>query len=350
MRASPATFPLTCTATPSPPIPSGAIATRREPRSRPTSRRHSPGAEIQAYFEDVARRYEVDSRIQYGKEITRCEFVDGRWKIEMSDGSTDEGDFVIAATGVLHHPAYPDIDGLDSFGGTMFHTARWNHDVPLEGKRVGVIGTGSTAVQITTAVVDKVAKYSLFQRTPQWVLPIQNPAYTDAEKAEFRENPAAIKKIRDEVTRQFIDQFANILHEVDSPSLLAIHATCEANLDNNVKDPELREKLRPNYRAACKRLVMSENFYEAIQHPNAELVTEGIERIEESGVRTSDGRLHELDVLILATGFRVDRFMRPMEVVGRDGQRLEDTWAKGPFSYKAISIPEFPNLFMLNGP
>ena len=115
------------------------------------SHRFSPGAEIQAYFEDVAHRYGVDKLIQYGKEITRCEFEDGRWKIEMADGSTDVGDFVIAATGVLHHPAYPDIEGLDSFEGTTFHSARWNHDVPLAGKRVGVIGTGSTAIQIVGA-------------------------------------------------------------------------------------------------------------------------------------------------------------------------------------------------------
>ncbi|MAG31947.1 MAG: monooxygenase [Deltaproteobacteria bacterium] len=330
-------------------VPSHMYSYSFAPNSEWTHR-HSPGAEIQTYFEDVAKRYGVDSRIQYGKEISRCEFVDGRWKVEISDGSTDEGDVLIAATGVLHHPSYPDIEGLDSFGGTTFHTARWNHDVPLEGQRVGVIGTGSTAVQITTAVVDKVAKYSLFQRTPQWVLPIQNPAYSEAEKAEFRKNPAAMQTIRDEVTREFIEGFANILHEIDSPGLLAAQAFCEANLDNNVKDPELRERLRPNYRAACKRLVMSENFYQAIQHPNAELVTEGIERIEESGVRTADGTLHELDVLVLATGFQVDRFMRPMEVVGRGGKRLEDAWADGPFSYKAISVPEFPNLFMLNGP
>ena len=330
-------------------VPSHMYSYSFAPNSEWTHR-HSPGAEIQTYFEDVAKRYGVDSRIQYGKEISRCEFVDGRWKVEISDGSTDEGDVLIAATGVLHHPSYPDIEGLDSFGGTTFHTARWNHDVPLEGQRVGVIGTGSTAVQITTAVVDKVAKYSLFQRTPQWVLPIQNPAYSEAEKAEFRKNPAAMQTIRDEVTREFIEGFANILHEIDSPGLLAAQAFCEANLDNNVKDPELRERLRPNYRAACKRLVMSENFYQAIQHPNAELVTEGIERIEESGVRTADGTLHELDVLVLATGFQVDRFMRPMEVVGRGGKRLEDAWADGPFSYKAISVPEFPNLFRLNGP
>ncbi|MCP3983580.1 MAG: NAD(P)/FAD-dependent oxidoreductase [bacterium] len=312
--------------------------------------RFSPGAEIQAYFEEVARGYGVDSLIQYGKEITRCEYRDGRWRIEMTDGSSDEGDFVIAATGVLHHPAYPDIEGLESFGGTTFHSARWNHDESLKGKRVGLIGTGSTAIQIVSALIDEVGELSVFQRTPQWVLPVENTAYSEDEKAEFRKNPAAMREIRDEIARQFVDGFANILGDVKSPLLELIHTTCEANLNDNVRDPELKEKLRPDYRAACKRLIMSEDFYDAIQKPNAKVVVEGIERIEESGVRTSDGQLHELDVLILATGFRVDRFMRPMEVVGRGGKTLEDAWDNGPIAYLAISIPDFPNLFMLNGP
>ncbi len=314
------------------------------------SHRHSPGAEIQAYFEEVARRYGVDELIQYGKEITRCSFEDGRWRIETSDGTTDEGDFVIAATGVLHHPAYPDIEGLDSFEGPSFHSARWDHDVKLAGKRIGVIGTGSTSIQIVSALIDDVAELSLFQRTPQWIMPVENPAYSEKQKAKFRSHPEVMQTIRDEVTTQFIDGFANVLHDPDSPILAAIHATCEANLDNSVRDPEMREKLRPDYRAACKRLIMSENFYDAIQRPNANLVTEGIERVEKNGVRTSDGQLHELDVLVIATGFRVDRFMRPMEVIGRDGTALEDAWKEGPFAYMAISIPDFPNFFMLNGP
>jgi cation diffusion facilitator CzcD-associated flavoprotein CzcO len=314
------------------------------------SRRFSPGSEIQVYFEDVARRYGMFDRIRYGQEITRCEFVDGRWRIETADGSTDVGDFVIAATGVLHHPAYPDIAGIDSFEGTAFHSARWNHDVPLAGRRVGVIGTGSTAVQIVAALVDEAAELALFQRTAQWIMPVDNPAYSEAEKADFREHPEAMAKIREEASRAFTDGFANILVDAESPVLEAIHNACEANLERSVKDPVLKEKLRPTYRAACKRLIMSENFYDAIQRPNAALVTEGIERLEKSGVRTADGRLHELDVLIFATGFRVDRFMRPMEVVGRNGTRLEDAWRAGPIAYMAISVPDFPNLFMLNGP
>jgi cation diffusion facilitator CzcD-associated flavoprotein CzcO len=314
------------------------------------SHRFSPGKEIQAYFEAVARRYGVDSLIRYGKEITRCEFRNGRWEVAMADGATDVGDFVIAATGVLHHPAYPDIEGLESFQGAAFHSARWNHDVSLAGKRVGVVGTGSSAIQIVAAVVDQVAELVLFQRTPQWIMPMGNPAYSEEEKAEFREHPEAIERLRAEVARMFTDGFSNHLADVNSPQLQGIHDACVANLENSVKDPELREKLRPTYRAACKRLIMSESFYDAIQRPNARLVTEGIERIEASGVRSRDGRLHELDVLVLATGFRVDRFVRPMQVIGRGGTKLDDVWREAPFAYMAISVPDFPNYFLLNGP
>jgi cation diffusion facilitator CzcD-associated flavoprotein CzcO len=268
----------------------------------------------------------------------------------MADGSQDEGDVVIAATGVLHHPAYPEIEGLDSFEGAAFHSARWDHDVVLAGKRVGVIGTGSSAIQIVSALVGEVGELTLFQRTPQWIAPVENPAYSEAEKAEFRRRPETMEAIRAEVSRAFTQGFANVLVDAESPVLRAIHETCVANLENNVKDPELREKLRPSYRAACKRLVLSADFYEAIQRPNASLVTEPIERVEKAGVRTRDGRLHELDVLVLATGFRVDRFVRPMQVIGRNGTALDDVWKDGPFAYLAISVPDFPNFFMLNGP
>ncbi len=314
------------------------------------SHRFSPGAEIQDYFVNVAREYGIDQLIQFNKRITRCMFEDGRWKIQLADGSGDEGDFVIAATGVLHEPAYPDIEGLDSFAGTTFHSARWNHAVNLTGKRVGVIGTGSTSSQIVGAVIDDVSELFLFQRTAQWVVPQDNTAYTDEEKAEFREHPETMQSLRDQISRTFADMFSNAVVDSNSPQLRAIHQGCVANLESSVTDPVLREKLRPDYRAGCKRLIMSGNFYDAIQRPNATLVTEGIERIEASGVRTCDGQLHELDVLILCTGFRVDRFMRPMEVIGRNGKMLDDTWKDGPFAYYAMSVPDYPNFFMLNGP
>jgi cation diffusion facilitator CzcD-associated flavoprotein CzcO len=222
--------------------------------------------------------------------------------------------------------------------------------VQLDRKRVGVIGTGSTAIQITSALVPRVEKFSLFQRTPQWIAPQENAYYSDAEKESFRRDRVAFRKMADELTRGFHETFSNGVVDAKSDQMKNLEATCRAHLESAVRDPVLREKLRPNYRAACKRLVMSADFYPAIQQPNAELVTDAIERIEPKGIRTKDGRLHELDVLVLATGFRVDRFLRPMKVRGRDGIDLEDVWKDRPNAYLSISIPNFPNLFMLNGP
>jgi cation diffusion facilitator CzcD-associated flavoprotein CzcO len=310
----------------------------------------APGPEIQAYFEDVARRYGVDSSIEYGKEVVRCAFESGRWSITCSDGSRDVADFVIAATGVLHHPNVPAIEGLSSFAGAAFHSARWDDAVEVAGKRVGVVGTGSTATQIVAAIAADVAELVLFQRTAQWIMPAQNPAYSEAEKAEFRARPEAMAYVRAEAARAFRETFANVLIDAASPVLAAIHDTCVANLEGNVRDPALREKLRPDYRAACKRLVLSDGFYEAVQRPHSRVVTEPIARVEPCGIRTADGSLHELDVLVLATGFRVDRFMRPMEVVGRGGVTLDDVWRDSPSAYMSVSMPDFPNFFMLNGP
>jgi cation diffusion facilitator CzcD-associated flavoprotein CzcO len=181
-------------------------------------------------------------------------------------------------------------------------------------------------------------------------MPQENPAYTEEEKALFRSDPSVLQEMRAEISTTFADNFSNAVVDAKSEQLKLIEDVCRANLENSVNDPELREKLRPDYRAACKRLIMSEDFYQAIQSANAELVTEAIECVEPKGLRTQDGCLHELDVLVLATGFRVDRFMRPMDIIGRDGICLDDAWEKRPSAYLSVSIPDFPNLFMLNGP
>ena len=311
---------------------------------------YSPGDEIQAYFEGVAKRRGIARKIRFGDEVVRCAHRDARWQIETANGVRDAVDVVIAATGVLHRPRYPDIEGLDSFAGHAFHSARWDHTVPLDGARIGVVGTGSTAVQITSAVVDRARAFTLFQRTAQWVLPQANPAYSEQDKAAFRRDPVLLRTLHDNLSKVFSEGFANAVVDADSPQIKMIEAACVANLESNVRDPELRERLRPRYRAACKRLIVSPDFYEAIQKPNAALVTEPIERIEAAGVRTRDGRLHELDVLVLATGFQVDSFLRPMTVIGRDGTTLDEAWAERPNAYLSISIPGFPNLFLLNGP
>lgn len=310
----------------------------------------SPGPEILAYLEEVARQFGVEDSIRFGTEVRKLAFEDGSWRIETTTGECDEADVVIAATGVLHHPRYPDIEGVDDFAGAVFHSARWDHDVVLEGARVGIIGTGSSAVQIVGALVDVVGELTLFQRTPQWILPVPNRLIDEEERRRFSEDPATMQSLRDELANAFEVNFANAVIDAESPQVQMLDEMCRANLESSVHDPALRERLRPDYRAACKRLIISPDFYEAIQKPNARLVTERIDRVEPKGVRTADGELHQLDVLVLATGFQVDRFLRPIEVLGRGGISLDEVWAQRPSAYLAVSVPDFPNLFMLNGP
>lgn len=310
----------------------------------------APGAEIRAYLERVAAEHRFDDHVRYGQEVTRLAWEGGRWHLTTAGGLTDVADVVIGATGVLHHPRFPDIPGLGSFAGACFHSARWDHRVRLDGARVGVIGTGSSAIQIVPAVVDQVAEVRLFQRTAQWILPVDNPPVSDEDRAALRADPAAAQERRDALCRLFAENFANVVTAPDSAQMQAIEAMCRQNLEEHVADPELRERLRPTYRAACKRLVISPNFYAAIQHPRAGLVTDAIAGVEPAGVRTVDGTLHPLDVLVLATGFRVDQFLRPTEVVGEGGQTLDQAWSPRPSAYLAVSVPGFPNLFLLNGP
>jgi cation diffusion facilitator CzcD-associated flavoprotein CzcO len=310
-----------------------------------------PGQEVFGYFAGIAERYKIGEMVRFNQEIVSCVFADGRWHLMTKGGEADTADVVIAATGVLHHPFYPDIPGLGDFQGALFHSSRWDHDVPLDGRRIGVIGNGSTGVQIVSALAGRASKLSQFQRTAQWVMKVENGFYTEEQKAAFRSDPALLARMQcDETYMANVKRFTDAISDANSPEIAQIEAFVLANLENSVRDPVLKEKLRPTYRAACKRLIYSPDYYEKIQHPDVELVTEPIERVEAGGVRTADGRLHELDVLVLATGFRADQFMRPMNIVGRGGVKLNDYWAKRPCAYLAVSMPEFPNLFMINGP
>jgi len=312
------------------------------------SRRFAPGPEIRDYFERVAAEHGVTEVTRFGTEVTDCEFANGRWRLTTAAGEHDEADVVIAATGVLHRPRYPAIEGLDRFAGASFHSARWDHSVMLDGRRVGIIGTGSTAVQLVGALVDRVERLVLFQRTAQWVMPQANPAYTAEELRSFREDPTQVRELHDGLKESF-GLFAGAFIDASSPGVKMIEDACLANLET-VGDPVLRERLRPTYRAACKRLVISDGFYDAMQRPTAALVTEPIAAVEPGGVRTSDGALHELDVLVLATGFDATAFFRPMRVTGRDGRTIAQEWEARPNAYLSISVPDFPNFFMLNGP
>lgn len=311
----------------------------------------APGPEIQRYFENVAARHGVYDMVRFNQEITSCAWRDGRWHLRTATGLHDTADVVIAATGVLHHINMPQIPGLDTFEGPYFHSARWNHSVPLEGQRVGVIGNGSTGVQIVIALAGKASRVVHVQRTPQWIMPMPNTPYTDEQRAAFRANPKLIDDIRyGEEYVGLVRRFTAAIADKNSPEIAQIEAATLKNLEDNVHDPVLREKLRPTYRAACKRLIFSSEYYPAVQRPDVDVAVGGIERIEPKGIRMRDGTLHEVDVLALATGFKADRFVRPTKVLGQDGVDLDNTWAVRPSAYLGVAIPGYPNFFMLNGP
>ena len=313
------------------------------------SNRYAKGPEIQAYFERVSKEYELESLIQFSTEVTDAQYENAEWRLTTASGEQLVADIVLCATGVLHHPRYPDIPGLEDFNGEMWHTARWNHNVDLTGKRVGIIGTGSTATQIVAAITDKVGTLNLFQRTAQWIYPLFDREYKESHKEKLRNDKSLSRKLHDRYSWLFNVTFPKL---VTGNRLLQwlVSYTCKWHLESKVKDPALREKLRPSYQAGCKRLIFAKGFYEAIQKDNANLITENIERIEPTGVRTKDGQLHECDVLVLATGFHAHSFMRPMEMHGVDGQSLAQLWSEGAFAHKTISLPGFPNFFMLTGP
>jgi cation diffusion facilitator CzcD-associated flavoprotein CzcO len=313
------------------------------------SHRFAKGPEIFAYFDRVAKDYGIDKITRFNTEVTNAVYESGQWRLTTNSGDELEADFVLCATGVLHHPRFPDIDGIDTFSGDMWHTAQWNHNVDISGKRVAIIGTGSTATQVVSSITEKVGKLSLFQRSAQWIYPLFDKTYTDRDKDRLRTTPGLTKKLHDRYQSAF-NQFFPRLVTGNKFIQWLVSWQCKRHLETKVSDPVLREKLRPDYQAGCKRLIIAGGFYEALQRDNAELVTDGIKQIEESGIRTVDGVLHECDVIVLATGFHAHNFMRPMDMTGIGGLTLDEAWSQGAYAHKTITVPGFPNLFLLTGP
>lgn len=311
--------------------------------------RFARGPEIQAYFRRVSDKYGVTGRINFGEAVTSCVYKRGQWTVETSRGRTLTADFVISATGILHHPAKPQIEGLESFQGSCFHTAEWNAQVPLEGKRIGVIGTGSTAAQVIPELIKVGGRVSVFQRTAQWIVNVPDKVYTDKDRKLWRQKPALVRRLHRWYTRAVEATFSNAVIGKKLPFALLNFLT-RRNLRLSIKDPELRARLTPDYRVGCKRVIVNGTFYEAIQRPNADLVTASIDRVTERGVQTKDGKLHELDVLVLATGFHPFNFMRPMHLVGKNGLSIDTIWSRKVQAYRSLFIPGFPNFFLMLGP
>lgn len=320
-------------------------------RSCEFSRQYASWNEIRAYCQMVSEKYGLDQYIQFGKEISEAVYKNNKWHLTTTDGVKDTADIVIMATGVLRNLNYPDIQGLNDFTGHLVHTGRWDDNVDLNGKKVGIIGTGATCTQLVPAIIDRVGSLHLFQRTAQWVAPFigGNPNISESQRENLRNNPEHLAAIAQGMLDKIEEIVDGGITDRTGDAAEALRKRCMTQL-GEIHDEKLREELTPDYTPGCKRLIWSETFYPAMQRDNANLVTDGIECIEEKGIRTTDGELHKLDVIILATGYRMHDYMRPMKIYGDKGMLLDDTWAHGEFSHRGVMIPGYPNLFMIMGP
>lgn len=310
------------------------------------SHRFSPGPEIRAYFEGVAEKYRLHDNILFNETVEAACFEEGRWKVDLASGGSLRANVLVDATGPLHIKQYPDIPGLESFQGRCFHSADWDDDLDPKGKRIGVIGNGSTGVQMMEPLSREASHLTLFQRTAQWIFPVGNKRYSERERAWTRRLPVLASLTRG-IYKALFDKSSVGVTE-DGYWRRRMQKGCRDYLAT-VADPDLRERLTPDYEPGCKRLILSTSFYPTLAKSHVDLITDPIEEIVPEGVRTRDGRVHELDVLVLATGFQPHEW-GIKNVTGVDGVTMRESWARGPRTYRSMGMPGFPNYFMLVGP
>ncbi|WP_409497410.1 flavin-containing monooxygenase [Amycolatopsis sp. cmx-11-12] len=320
------------------------------------SRVYAPGRELKAYADYCVDKYDIRRRTRLGSKVVAATFDDEThlWRLETADGWSMTARFVVGATGVLTQPKPPDIDGLADFGGTVMHTARWDHGVDLRGKRVAVVGTGASAVQVIPSIAPEAGHLTVFQRTPIWCLPKPDAALPGPVRLAMRRLPGAkrLSRLASQALVELTFPLAAHFHKL-LPTAGAGERIGLAHLRRAVKDPETREKLTPRYALGCKRPSFSNDYLQTFDREDVTLETTSIDAITESGVRTVDGTEHPVDVLVLATGFKVFEKgnMPAFTVRGAGGTDLEKFWEENRFqAYQGVSVPGFPNLFTILGP
>jgi cation diffusion facilitator CzcD-associated flavoprotein CzcO len=313
------------------------------------SRRFAPQAEIQAYLEDIAHSYGVMDRMRTGTEVKAARWDESRavWVLETSVG-THEANVLVTACGQLSVPTVPPIPGLDSFAGPAFHTARWRHDVDLAGKRVGVVGTGCSAIQVVPAIQPIVDQVYVYQRSPGWTFPKMDFPYSERSQRLFERFP--ILQRLDRASIFYFQELAAAGMTKHRWLLPVFRALSRRRINKAIADPELRRKVTPRDEIGCKRIMLTDDWYPTLTKPNVDLVTDRIAEVTPTGIRAQDGTERPADVLVLATGFATHGFVAPMEIVGAGGHRLTAEWAEVPRAYLGLSVPGFPNLFLLYGP
>ena len=312
------------------------------------SRVYSPGAEIQQYLERCADEHGLAPHLRFGAVIQSIEYTGRDWCVRLAGGEVLHADFVVSALGGLHQPHVAKIEGAGTFAGEAFHSAQWRSDVDLSGRRVAIVGSAASAIQIAPEIAAETEHLTIFQRTPNWILPRGDRAYSPAWKRAFRIVPGLQKAYRLALYLKLESRFPAFVQ--GSRLARLVERLCRRAVAARVPDRALRAKVMPDYAPGCKRILISDDYLETLQRDDVSLVTGAIERIEPAGVRTADGVLHEADTLIYATGFEPFNFLGPLDVVGRGGVRLSERWAKAVDSHRTVAVPGFPNFFMLLGP
>jgi len=315
------------------------------------SRVFAESGEIQGYLMDVVDKWKLRPHIRFHTEVVDACFDEaaGTWTLTTDGDQKLTARAVVAGVGGLVDPALPDIKGIQSFRGEIFHTARWNHEYDLTGKNVAVIGTGASAVQVVPSIAPQVARLSVFQRTPAWVVPKPDKVYSTRAKRFFRRFPLALRISR--LLKYWRSEIFGPMVFLDAPKLSAVGERMSLqHLKATVEDPELRAKLTPNFQFGCKRILISDDYWASFERENVDLVTDPIEEIRGDAIETKDGTLHPIDAIILATGFQLGLATSPFPVTGRGGRSLDDAWSNGAVAYKGMTVSGFPNWFTLMGP
>ena len=330
-------------------VPSHLYSFSFEPK-HDWSRKFARQPEIEAYFQHCAKKYGLLPHIHFNTEIAEAAFdeEEALWRIRMTDGEEVSAALFISGAGQLNQPFTPHLEGIENFKGAAFHSARWNHDIDLTGKKVAVVGSGASAIQFVPEIAPKVEHLTLFQRTPNWVVPKADRPYTRLEKALFKRFPALAKLHRYMIYLTLERNFLAFLKHSFFGKLFEKAARKE--IESHIEDPKLREKLTPDFPAGCKRILLSNDWFPAMARPNVSVETAGIDHVEDGALIGKDGRAHAANVIIYGTGFRATDFLCPMEIKGLGGRSLNEAWREGAEAYRGVAVSGFPNFFMMYGP
>ncbi len=313
-------------------------------------KRFSLQPDIHEYLKRVVRRYGLEPHIRYDTRVISATFDEdlGLWRVETAGGETYEANVFVPAVGQLSRPVWPDIPGRDTFDGPSFHSARWDHDCDLAGKRVAVIGTGASAIQFVPEIQREAGELTVFQRTAPYIMNKQDTRYRRWQRRLFRRLPAT--QLLGRLRIFLLAEYAT--YAMTKHPLLAkvFELRTEQLRRRHIKDPTLRAKLKPHYPMGCKRILFTNDYLPALAQPNVTVETGRIQEITPSGVRTEDGVEHEADVLVYGTGFAATDFLGELKVQGLEGRSLSDAWSGGARAYLGMSVPGFPNLFCVYGP